>query len=468
MTEFVLTEAEIPNDPVMETPPDNKKSQTKSRLNLVFYIVLGISAFFQLIAMFTPGWLVVTSEIDSGYASVYYSVRCVKSNSGDGEMVCSSKTYLQSFQDSYDSSSGVRRATEVLSYNLLVRYQLNIQFSWFIAAAATIFQVIRYIKADRAYPRLLVVNLMAMACACCAMYQVLFEAFANIDFILRSTEDSERNIGFCYSVLLYSLAFVQTCASTVVIVKQLFDYIRSLQTSISESKVKFDTMEKKYEADKECFRQYQDSHRDCHHLRPRSRASYTDERPVSGNHSASYSPRPSPRQSPLSLPRSRPSGRTNAGCKELSERSRDRNCDLHDCLHDRSLFPDEHSHRPSDHSSGQRGHSARSNDHSPRPRGQSPRPRDYSPRQNDHFPGFLDQIQRPHNPSPRPHEYDRRENEQNMGPSEEHRNSGTEESSTSGDHVLNSNGHPEIKGGISKEKHVIVKGKNRKTLVLKV
>lgn len=460
MTRLVLTEEELQNAPVIETLPDIKTPQTRSRLNLVLCIVLGINAFFQLIAMFTPGWLVVTNEVASSYVSVYYRVQCVKTDllgerEGDDEKVCSSKTLLQIFQDSYDSSSGTSRAATVLSYNLQVRYQLNIQFSWFIAVGATIFQFIRYIKADRAYPRLLVVNLMAMTCACSAMYQVLFEAFAYIDFTLRSTDDSKSDVGFSYSVFFYALAFVQTCASTLVIVKQLFDYVRSLRTSISESKVKFDTIERKYEADKEWFRNYQDSHRQ-HHLRPRSRASYTDDKPVSGNHSARNSPRPSPRPSPRSSPRSspRPSDKSNARYKELLERSRDKHRDLDDSLQDRFLFPDEQSHRPHGHSSGQRGHSPRPDDHSPKPRGHSPRPRNHSPKPLNQFPSPLDQIPRPNKHFSRPHDY---ENAQYLGPREEHKNSDTEESSTSDDQLLNSNGHPEVKSDISKEKDALVK-----------
>lgn len=222
----------------------------------------------------------------------------------------------------------------------------------------------------------------------CSMYQALFEAFASLNY----AEQIYDSRGFPYSLFLYTLAVIQTVPCTLLVIKQVYDYMQYIQLSLSETKVKYETMEKHYEAEKEGFRRYRELKPVNRHLRPRSRA---DDDRSSGNYSPRHSPRPSPRSSSKLS-----DNRHSARYQELLERSRAKHNDDAHSPDDHLLSPDERSRRPRDHSPRPHDYSPRPRDHSPRPRDYSSRPRDHSPRRRDYSPRHRDHSPRPRDHSP--------------------------------------------------------------------
>ncbi|XP_045194640.2 uncharacterized protein LOC123550279 [Mercenaria mercenaria] len=252
------------------------KPVTRSRLNLLLCIVLAVNTSFQLIAIVTPGWNVLRGDITSSYESVYYTIACADTTPLENisTTVCNTITFLDDFSETYNSAKDTLKPALVSVYNLRVRNQINIQFSWFIVAGATIFQVIRYIRTNKGYPRITAINAMGLICACLAMYQSLYEAIVKIDLTSRQAEYISMEVGVPYSVVLYLIAFVQTCACTIIVLKQLNDYIRHIQLALKETKVQVDTLQIKYDAEVEEFRHYRHLHSDKNHLRGRSRKSH--------------------------------------------------------------------------------------------------------------------------------------------------------------------------------------------------
>ena len=105
------------------------------------------------------------------------------------------------------------------------------------------------------------------------MYQSLYEALVTLDVTSRQAEYLGVEVGFPYSLLLYVVAFMQTCACTVVIVKQLYDYTLHIQLALKETKVQVDTLQKQLEAEIEEFRRYRHRQSEKSYVRGRSRKS---------------------------------------------------------------------------------------------------------------------------------------------------------------------------------------------------
>ncbi|XP_045194639.2 uncharacterized protein LOC123550278 [Mercenaria mercenaria] len=380
-----LTNEEIAYTPVInrDSVTDTKRG-TVNRLQLALCIVLVINVIIQFIAIFTPGWIILTTSIVSSYESVYYSTGCVNINESAWE--CRTISFHDSFRQDYSDAKDERRPALVRAYNYVVRYQMNIQIAWLLTVGTMIFQIFKLTRRKESFPRVTIINVVALACVCPLMYQVLFKNFVEIDFNRRVTEFVTGDVGFPYSFFFYIFTFVMTIASLILIVKQVYDHIREKDRIYAQMKVKYDRLQLEYEAEVEAFKRF----RRNSHLRPHSgdRRSREDDR---GSHSPRHSREikdngkttlnagphdnrrdPSPRR-PDHYPRSR----------DHSPRPRDRspprnNYRGNHSSRNRSPPRDNRGNRLRDHSprtrdrSPPREHSTHSTRHSPRPRNRSP------------------------------------------------------------------------------------------------
>lgn len=236
------------------------------------------------------------------------------------------------------------------------------------------------------------------------MYQVLFEAFVKIDTTIRLTDYLSASAGFPYCVFFYYIAFVQTCSSMVLIVKQISDYVRQLNRTLEEHKVQVNTLKKLHNAEVEDFKRYRYLHRDNAQGRPPTRSSdrrthIEEHRPSSRRHSPDRG-RNYRDQSPI-YPRNRNDPRH----REFTERSHVRSSRKHDESQSQASGARDFSNGQEDHSSNQGKRYNRSHDRSPpfndhdslrpyrhsqKPRDRSPTSRNYSQRQRDYSPSRND------------------------------------------------------------------------------
>ncbi|XP_045195007.2 uncharacterized protein LOC123550646 [Mercenaria mercenaria] len=299
-----LTNEDIAYTPVinMEDATDMKRG-ILNRHQLALCIVLVINIVIQFIAIVTPGWSILTTNTLSAYESVYYATACVKyATANESDWECKTRSFHDTFHHDYNDATDGRKPALVLQNNLRVRYQMNVQISWIIVAVTTLLQYVRHTRTKELFPKLTVISTLFLMIACGFMYQALYEAFASIDFSRRRSE-YYGEVGFPYSVLLYSISFVLTCASTFLIVKQTLDYMRYVQQSLDEYQTKYDSLKKYCVAEVEKFSHYRDTHPDITPSHVHNGESNNEDRHSYSHPSPRNPERPSPRTSQRLSPR---------------------------------------------------------------------------------------------------------------------------------------------------------------------